>query len=182
MARDESNLAYCVRRATRGTLVDHHQFYYTQTFYLTVIIASCILWVLQSTLSTYWFWSHQHLGWVRGIELFFSLYFVVDALFVVLRRDFSQLTTRNIVTDYGIALVAYIWALELGIKVIVTKSEGFAANAIDRKTEQGHSSIRSLGAPDSSSYCVIACLQAEREGNHSFVQTRTGFKPDKNGI
>jgi hypothetical protein len=150
MARNESNLVYCVRRATRGTLVDHHQFYYTQTFYLTVKIASCILWVLQSTLSTYWFWSHQHLGWVRGIELFFSLYFVVDALFVVLRRDFSQLTTRNIVTDYGIALVAYIWALELGIKASGTKSEGFASNAIDRKTEQGYSSIWSLGAPDSS--------------------------------
>jgi hypothetical protein len=31
-------------------------------------------------LHMYWFWNHKHLGWVRGIELFFSLYFVVDAL------------------------------------------------------------------------------------------------------
>mmetsp|Transcript_11478 Transcript_11478/g.19076 ORF Transcript_11478/g.19076 Transcript_11478/m.19076 type:complete len:210 (+) Transcript_11478:73-702(+) len=119
-------------------------FYYTQAFYQSVKITSCVLWVLQSALGTYWFWHHEHLGWVRGIELCFSLYFVVDAFLIIFHRDFSQLTKTNIIQDYGVSFIAYVWALELGIKGLVAKSEGFAAKPIVKKSEDGHSSISNL--------------------------------------
>jgi hypothetical protein len=107
---------------------DKSHFYYTEVFYVTVNVASCVTWVAQSALSAYWFWSH--LGLARGIELGIALYFVVDALFIVFKRNTSNLSTFDIVIDYGVSLFAYIWAIELGIKTYLEMAEGFKATYI----------------------------------------------------
>lgn len=37
---------------------DKSAFYYTEVFYITVNVVSCITWVAQLALSAYWFWAH----------------------------------------------------------------------------------------------------------------------------
>jgi hypothetical protein len=101
-----------------------NEFFYGATFYYTVNIASCITWVAQTALSSYWFWNR--LGLARTIELVLSLYFVLDALLIIFLRDTSNLTTFDVVLDYGVSLVAYTWALELGIKSYLEAKQGFA--------------------------------------------------------
>ena len=102
-----------------------HEFFYDSAFYYTVNITSCITWVAQTALSAYWFWNN--LGLARTIELALSLYFVMDALIVIFLRDTSNLSTFAVILDYGVSLVAYIWALELGIKSYLDAKDGFAA-------------------------------------------------------
>ena len=101
-----------------------HEFFYSPTFYYTVNITSCITWVSQTALSAYWFWNN--LGLARTIELALSLYFVLDALLIIFLRDTSNLSTFDVVLDYGVSLVAYIWALELGVKSYLDAKDGFA--------------------------------------------------------
>ena len=102
-----------------------HEFFYDAAFYYTVNIASCVTWVTQTALSAYWYWNS--LGLARTIELALSLYFVMDALIIIFLRDTSNLSTLAVILDYGVSLVAYIWALELGIKSYLDANDGFAA-------------------------------------------------------
>ena len=102
-----------------------HNFFYTRTFYFTTNIASSISWVLQTALSAYWFWSN--LGLVRTIEFVLSLYFVIDALLIILIRDTSNPSKFDVVLDYGVSVVAYIWALKLGIKSYLDAKDGFVS-------------------------------------------------------
>jgi hypothetical protein len=108
---------------------DKSHFYYNKVFYVTVNVASCVTWVAQSALSAYWFWSH--LGLARGIEMSIALYFVVDAFFIVFQRNTSNLSTFDIVIDYGVSPFAYIWAIELGIKTYLDMAEAFKATTIE---------------------------------------------------
>jgi hypothetical protein len=113
---------------------DKSHFYYTQTFYLTVNICSCVVWVVQSALSAYWFWGH--LGLLRVIELSLALYFVVDSVMVILHRDTQQLSIMDIIIDYGISLAAYLWALEMSLKEL-------------RKSLEQDEKLTEISSPDS---------------------------------
>lgn len=95
-------------------------FCYSQQFYITVNVASCVCWVVASLLSGYWYW--KTLGLSRGIELLISVYFLVDVLIMLCVRDTTRPTTRSIVISYGVSLFAYLWSLELGITSLVKMS------------------------------------------------------------
>jgi hypothetical protein len=121
------NLIWCITYAIPLVSIfwrSDNEFYYSPYFYLFVNVASCTTWVLQTTLSAFWFWSN--LGLVRAIELIISLYFVLDALTVIFLRDISNLTTANIVLDYGVGFLAYVWALEVEIKNFI-EMDGIAS-------------------------------------------------------
>lgn len=117
-----------------------NEFFYSAAFYLTVNIVSCITWVAQTILSAYWFWNN--LGWARGIELCLSLYFVSDALLIIFLRDTSKLSTADVVLDYGVSLFAYIWAVEIGIKMYLetTTTQGIATTptSIEERRTTGY--------------------------------------------
>jgi hypothetical protein len=111
------NLVWCITYAIPLVSIfwrSNNEFYYSPYFYLFVNVTSCTTWVLQTALSAFWFWNN--LGLIRAIELMISLYFVLDACIVIFHRDTSNLTTANIVLDYGVGFLAYVWALEIEIK------------------------------------------------------------------
>ena len=91
-----------------------HYFFFSPAFYLGINIVSCIMWVLQAGLSAWWFWNK--LGLVRAVELVLSLYFVLDAFWVIYHRNLEEMATSSIAIDYGIGCFAYVWAVELSIK------------------------------------------------------------------
>jgi hypothetical protein len=118
------NLIWCITYAIPLVSLfwrSDNEFYYSPYFYLFVNVASCTTWVLQTTLNAFWFWNN--LGLVRAIELIISFYFVVDALIVIFHRDTSNLSTANIVLDYGVGFIAYVWALEVEIKNYIEMDE-----------------------------------------------------------
>jgi hypothetical protein len=60
------------------------------------------------------------------------LHFGIDALLIILIRDTSNPSKFDIVLDYGVSVVAYIWrALQLGIKSYLDTKDGFAAKDLE---------------------------------------------------
>lgn len=113
---------------------DATHFCYSEQFYITVNVASCVCWVVASLLSGYWYW--KTLGLSRGIELLISVYFLVDVIIMLCVRDTTRPKTRSIVISYGVSLFAYLWSIELGITSLVKMS-----SAEEEETETPSESV-----------------------------------------
>ena len=136
-----------------------HNFYYGATFYYTVNIASCFCWVAQTTLSAYWFWNN--LGLSRALELVISLYFVVDVLLIVCLRDTSNLSNMDIILDYGVSLLAYVWALELGVQsyLEMRTTQQETQESLVETVNQSDTQLIPVHEEPFSSYHAIECIE-----------------------